>query len=50
MQNQNLARIEENPVSRKTEKIDTLMRSIRDDARSRSESYPKQTLVPEGGE
>lgn len=51
MQNQNTARqLEETPELRKVEKLDALMREIRDDARSRSQSYAKETLVPEGGE
>lgn len=44
------AQIEETPALRKVEKLDALLRDIRDDARSLSEAYPKQTVVPEGGE
>lgn len=48
--NQSHARTEQTPVSREAEKVETLMRTIRDDARSLSDTYPKQTIVPEGGE
>jgi hypothetical protein len=50
VQTQNTARIEETPALRKVEKLDALLREIGDDARGRSQSYAKQTLVPEGGE
>jgi hypothetical protein len=50
VQNQRHVRIEETPISREAEKAEALMRTIRDDARSLADTYPKQTLVPEGGE
>ena len=50
MQTQRQVQTEKAPADRKTEKLDALLRDIGDDARSLSESYPKQTVVPEGGE
>lgn len=49
-QTQRKVRTEENPVDRDARRVDTLLRDIRDDAKSLSESYPKETVVPEGGE
>lgn len=43
-------RIEDLRQTRKTEKLDALLREIGDDARRRAESYPEDTRVPEGGE
>ena len=43
-------RTEEHPVSRKIEQLDALLEGVARDAEGRAESYPKETLVPEGGE
>lgn len=34
----------------KTEKLDALLKEVAEDARQRAETYPGETLVPEGGE
>ncbi len=43
-------RTEENPVRRKIERLDALLEDVARDAEERAESYPTETLVPEGGE
>ena len=40
----------EHPVRRKIEQLDALLEDVARDAEGRAESYPKETLVPEGGE
>lgn len=50
MKTQRQIRPEVSPDPRKKEQLDTVLASIRDDARSLSPSYSKQTIVPEGGE
>lgn len=50
MRNQSQVRIEKTPIVKQPEKLDALLESIRDDARSLSRTYLKQTIVPEGGE
>ncbi len=50
MQTQHKHKIEENPIARKTEKVETLLRDISDDARHLAERYPQESIVPEGGE
>ncbi len=43
-------RTEDHPETRKTEKLDALLREVAEDAHRRGESYPQETRVPEGGE
>ncbi len=43
-------RTERHPETEKTEKLDALLKEVAEDAHQRGESYPEETLVPEGGE
>ena len=43
-------RTDDQPTTRRREKLETLLREIRSDARERSPRYRDETLVPEGGE
>ncbi len=44
-----LERTEEHPVERQIERLENLLEGVARDAKERAESYPRETLVPEGG-
>ncbi len=50
MKTQQTVRIEEQPLTEKTRRHEALLQDVADDARSLAATYPKETLVPEGGE
>jgi hypothetical protein len=38
------------PITRKTERLETLLEGIAEDARQLAGRYSRETIVPEGGE